>query len=83
MMELCWSLFLTKLQAFRLFSCEYCQNFKDPYFEEHLQPWFFLKSIKILIIFPIDTQLESTITEHWPSCTLKPTDLKSDATNFK
>ena len=35
-----WSLFLIKLQTFRkiqLFSCDYCENFKKIYFEEHLQ----------------------------------------------
>ena len=45
---LCWTLFLIKLQASELqlyqketptqvFSCEYCKNFKNIYFEEHLQ----------------------------------------------
>ena len=45
--HLCFSLFLRKLQAFRLasllkwtltqtFSCEYCENFKSTYFEKHL-----------------------------------------------
>ena len=39
--HLCWSLFLIKLQAFRLipirvFSCEYCEIFKNTYFEEYL-----------------------------------------------
>ena len=44
--HLCWSFFLIKLQALRLhekeiptqvFSCEYCEIFKDTYFEEHLR----------------------------------------------
>ena len=46
--HLCWSLFLITLQAFRLetllkgtptqvFSCEYCEIFKNSYFEEHLR----------------------------------------------
>ena len=39
--HLCWSLFLITLQAFRLipirvFSCEYCEIFKNTYFEEYL-----------------------------------------------
>ena len=45
--HLCWSLFLIKLQPFRsatllketptqLFSCDYCEIFKNTYFEEHL-----------------------------------------------
>ena len=37
--HLCWSLFSIKLPAKRdstqMFSCEYCQNFKHTYFEEH------------------------------------------------
>ena len=46
--HLCWSLFLIKLQAWRhatllnetptqVFSWEYCEIFKNIYFEEHLQ----------------------------------------------
>ena len=40
--HLCWSLFLIKLQAClqRTFttdvSCEYCESFKNTYFEEHM-----------------------------------------------
>ena len=45
--HLCWILFLIKLQAFRpttllkwtptqTFSCEYCEIFKNTYFEKHL-----------------------------------------------
>ena len=38
--HLCWSLFLIKLQAFRLPTqvsfCEYCEIFKNTYFEKHL-----------------------------------------------
>ena len=52
--HLCMSLFLIKLKAFRpatllkrdsntgLFSCGYCQNFKNTYFEEHLRTAAFL-----------------------------------------
>ena len=33
-----WSLFLIKFQIFRqVFSCEYCEIFKNTYFEEHLR----------------------------------------------
>ena len=46
--HLCWSLFLIKLQTFRsvtllkkdpsqVFSCEFCRNFKNIHFEEHLR----------------------------------------------
>ena len=35
--QLCWSLFLIKLQALGLFSGEICRIFKNTYFEEHLQ----------------------------------------------
>ena len=47
--DLCWSLFLIKLQVIRtlklqffknptqVFSCEYCEIFKNTNFEEHLQ----------------------------------------------
>ena len=45
--RLCWSLFLIKLQSevaanfikktpTQVFSCEYCEIFKNTYFEEHL-----------------------------------------------
>ena len=45
--HLCWSLFFTKLQAFRpatllkrdstqVFSCRICETLKNTYFEEHL-----------------------------------------------
>ena len=39
----CWGLFLITLQAFlkdnppQVFSCEYCQTFKNTYFTEHLR----------------------------------------------
>ena len=47
--QLCWSLYLVKLKAFRtatslkrdsktgVFFCEYCETFKNTYFEKHLQ----------------------------------------------
>ena len=41
--HLCWYLFLIKLQVFgpatslKVFSCEYCEIFKNVYFQEHLQ----------------------------------------------
>ena len=36
--HLCCSLFLLKLQTpTQVFSCEYCEIFKNTYFEEHLQ----------------------------------------------
>ena len=46
--HVCWSLFLIKMQAFRptallkntqtqVFSCEYCETFKNASFEEYLQ----------------------------------------------
>ena len=45
--HLCWSFFLIKFRprglqfyykedSTQLFSCEYCENFKNTYFEEHL-----------------------------------------------
>ena len=34
--HICSSLYLIKLQA-RVFSCEYCQIFKNTFFKEHLQ----------------------------------------------
>ena len=43
MEHMCWSLCLTKLQTFRpvtptqVFSCDYCEIFKNSYFEEHLR----------------------------------------------
>ena len=41
-MHLCWCLLFIKLQAFLLtptqvFSCEYCEIFKNTYLEEHLR----------------------------------------------
>ena len=35
--HLWWSFFLTKLQAWELFSCEFCKMFKNNYFDGHLQ----------------------------------------------
>ena len=41
--HMCWSLCLIKLQTFRpvtptqVFSCDYCEIFKNSYFEEHLR----------------------------------------------
>ena len=42
--HLCWSLFLIKLHKLywketptQMFSCEFCDNFKNTYLEEHLQ----------------------------------------------
>ena len=37
---MCWSLCLIKLQVcgqIQVFSCEYCENFNNTYFEEHLR----------------------------------------------
>ena len=35
--QLCWSLFLIKLLAFRLLFCENCKNLKNIYFKKHLR----------------------------------------------
>ena len=38
--HLCWSLLVIKLQRLtpaQVFPCEYCENFKNTYFEEHLR----------------------------------------------
>ena len=55
--RLCWSLFLIGLHLYskdtptQVFCCEYCQIFKDTYFEEHLRMvafyWIIMRSIEI------------------------------------
>ena len=65
--HLCWSLFLIKLQALKAYhfmretprqvlSCEYCEIFKNTYFEKRLRT-----AASILSMFPIISMLSTIL----------------------
>ena len=46
--KLCWSLFTKKKTLTQMFFCEYCEIFRNIYFEEHLQTAASVISVKEL-----------------------------------
>ena len=57
--HLCWSLFLTMLQAYyketytQVCSCEYCKIFKNSFFKEHLL-WLLVHFIQMVSFFSLE-----------------------------
>ena len=63
--HLCWSLFLTMMQAYyketytQVCSCEYCKIFKNSFFIEHLL-WLLVHFIQMVSFFSLEKKQKTT-----------------------